>query len=434
MFVKKVATGFYGLLILSGYVYANDKIVLPTINGGGLDIAKQFISYKNIDKLKQIAFENDVAILAKETGYDIDLIRNEMQFQEDFNAYAKEIMSLYPDRVSAFFMEGFPNSRGYVKFISNIPSNLPKKISSSLGKKVIFLENGKYTLQKQKKLVSELTDVVLKSGLKQFMIAYNIKSGKFDVETSISDKKVKKKIIGNITKEINNYHLLNKTKVFHADEINFIDKKINMVFDRARGGSKIWNSYNTSSKCTSGWTVLAEGVGTGILTAGHCMHYGKNRIQDHKQGYVHTLVEEDNALYHSLSHDVAYYSTPNTPEDYMFHASSNEMRYLWDIQSTSSMAGQRVCMYGRASNIRTCNHTVLRTGVSKVIDIGYFQRLYNLVEVTNNSAQSGDSGGGWSWGSTAFGVQQGHDNNTNYAYFTPIEEALEALNGIELYY
>ena len=52
--------------------------------------------------------------------------------------------------------------------------------------------------------------------------------------------------------------------------------------------------------------------------------------------------------------------------------------------------------------------------------------IKDLASATNNSAQNGDSGGGWSLGTIAWGVQSGHNGSTSY--FTPIEVAEDRLN------
>lgn len=52
--------------------------------------------------------------------------------------------------------------------------------------------------------------------------------------------------------------------------------------------------------------------------------------------------------------------------------------------------------------------------------------IKDLASATNNSAQNGDSGGGWSYNTIAWGVQSGHSGTTSY--FTPIEVALDRLS------
>ena len=125
--------------------------------------------------------------------------------------------------------------------------------------------------------------------------------------------------------------------------------------------------------------------------------------------------------------DVEYHTTSHgeVPE---FYANSNSIRDVTGSKSTFTMLGGSVCRYGRSSDIRTCNHTVVAVGVWIVVD---GRLLGNMALASNHSGIPGDSGGGWSWGSTAWGVHTGGIPIVNQSIFTPIDVATAAV-GVRL--
>lgn len=90
------------------------------------------------------------------------------------------------------------------------------------------------------------------------------------------------------------------------------------------------------------------------------------------------------------------------------------------------MVGNNVCVYGRSSNVRTCTHIVEAVGVS-VFDPACPCTIGNLARTDSSSTIGGDSGGGWSFDFTAWGVHMGIDGDGK-GYFTPVQESQTALN------
>jgi len=131
--------------------------------------------------------------------------------------------------------------------------------------------------------------------------------------------------------------------------------------------------------------------------------------------------------------DIGFNTTPTTREKYEFHASENEIRYTWGREAEADMeVGEPVCFYGRSSNIRSCNHNIMSTNVV-LLNYGGVPEVGNLVRVSNTTSNhpiGGDSGGGWSWNNTAWGVTSGASQTTSV--FTSIEQA-EVVFDLELF-
>ena len=64
-------------------------------------------------------------------------------------------------------------------------------------------------------------------------------------------------------------------------------------------------------------------------------------------------------------------------------------------------------------------------GVTVHTSEGY--RFGNMAITDTTPSINGDSGGGWSYGYVAWGVNSGHTSQ-GYGAFTPVEEAQDALN------
>lgn len=187
----------------------------------------------------------------------------------------------------------------------------------------------------------------------------------------------------------------------------------------SRGGNWL-NRVSEPLQCTSGWSVSGPN-GDGMVTAGHCN--GLNRF--HQPGVPPYSMKYRKQVVGS-SGDVEYHTTSHS-ELAEFYANSIIILDVNDVKrNTSSMMGMRVCSYGRASNVRNCDHVVDSTLASFSVDgtiIG------NLVRTDNISNIEGDSGGGFSRSTTAWGVLSGVTHVDVHSYFTPVAR-VESLLGV----
>jgi hypothetical protein len=153
------------------------------------------------------------------------------------------------------------------------------------------------------------------------------------------------------------------------------------------------------NECTSGWSVT-NGVTTGVTTAGHCA--GINQIVEPGVG-VHALVHQ--AEHRGQWGDVEWKtSTHIEPDD--FYATANDVRDVAAVEPRANITvGEAVCVYGRSSNSRDCSHTVFRTSISCTNSGVFNDRLVAMN--AKRTTIGGDSGGGWSFNSRAYGSHKG---------------------------
>lgn len=152
-------------------------------------------------------------------------------------------------------------------------------------------------------------------------------------------------------------------------------------------------------ECTSGWTVrkLSNGV-RGVTGAGHCD--GIDQINHPGHG-VHAAAEQ-------LRHvgewgDVGWYTTAEAEADDFYADEFNNIRDVAAVEPRANIAiGEAICVYGRASNMRNCSLVVENPNV--FCGIG----AQKLVQMNGDVTMVGDSGGGWSFGGTAYGGHKGN--------------------------
>ncbi len=89
--------------------------------------------------------------------------------------------------------------------------------------------------------------------------------------------------------------------------------------------------------------------------------------------------------------------------------------------------GTTVCRYGRSSNVRSCDHQVKAKSVSIIFKSG--KLITKVAKVSGIGAIGGDSGGPWSWSTTAWGIHCGGSKNN--LFFTPVQQA-EKKSGVTI--
>lgn len=80
--------------------------------------------------------------------------------------------------------------------------------------------------------------------------------------------------------------------------------------------------------------------------------------------------------------------------------------------------GESICVFGRASNDRDCSLRVENPNV-------FCGTPQKLVQMDGFVTEGGDSGGGWSWGTTAYGGHYGYCfNKSSFSVADLFDEAL----------
>lgn len=194
-----------------------------------------------------------------------------------------------------------------------------------------------------------------------------------------------------------------------------VHEEPNVREEQAFGG--MWVRDSGVNLCTSGWSVVNTSGTFGVTTAGHCP--GINEINHPGHG-IHSL---NHMAQHRGAWGDVEWKTSFEAEPDNFYASASVIRDVGAIEARASISvNEVVCAYGRSSNDRDCtlevqdaSHACTDSGVTA-----------NRLVVMNGDTQiGGDSGGGWSVGSRAYG--------SHYGNWTPDFPSRDAWSVADLY-
>lgn len=376
----------------------------------------------DIDQQSDDKMTIDVELLALESGISYKSAERVIRAQNSFARYADRIISRYPDRIARMWHEPSPSMRSHIQFVDNVPEAVVQEIFQKKTPANISITGGaKISLTEQHKRAEAAARGLRKAGYVNSSSFYDPAKDQIQIDVKVPDRANNpdhQKILDAIQSELRGTALRDEIRSLNEKDItiNTIrgDGPI-MEFDHARGGNWVRLSNNTRW-CTSGWSVSGPN-GDGIITAAHCN--GLTQFEE-EGGLVFGMTWRDQEF--SLLGDVEYHTTTHIePDD--FYARQGEIRDVSGIRSTWTMPGATVCEYGRSNNVRTCNHTVQATNVTVNYASG---TVGNLVRVSGDDSIGGDSGGGWSFNFTAWGVHSG--SNGVQSFFTPVQQAENVLN------
>jgi hypothetical protein len=372
----------------------------------------------------------DIAILARETGLPAQRIERALAFQQAFAAYADRLLSRYPDQISAVWAEPLPNTRGHVQFTAAVPAEVTAEIES-LGvlepHNLAITGDGQISMadhiRRAELAAAALGDLAYQETVTLFDPIDNVIRIELQLPAGAMQPRTVD-LVGAVQNRVRADRDQHGKARLHgrAGTVAARDLELKILTgsgpmlknDHSRGGN--WLLDDGVEECTSSWSVHGS-YGDGILTAGHC-----DGLNQFKQPGVAPYDMTFRTQVHGAEGDVQYQTTAHEelPE---FYATSTDIRDLISIQPTNTMVGGRVCLYGRKSNDRRC-FTVEAIGVTATLS---GVTVSNLARTDSTNSIPGDSGGGWSFNNTAWGINRGHDS-AGHGYFTPIQQALSALN------
>lgn len=173
----------------------------------------------------------------------------------------------------------------------------------------------------------------------------------------------------------------------------------NVVDLAAFGG--MWVRDNGVNRCTSGWSVMRIATGTlGISSAGHCT--GIDQVNHPGHG-LHALTFQGE--HRGQWGDVEWYSSAE-PEPDDFYSDAANIRDVAAVEPRANIVvNESICFYGRSSNSRDCSLRVQDVSQACTNEGVFNDRL--VMMNGRGVAIGGDSGGGFSFGNTAFGSVKG---------------------------
>lgn len=362
----------------------------------------------------------DVELLAKESGMTYTEAEQSIKAQDEFARYADKLLIKFPDRIARMWKEPAPSTKSHIQFVGKVPDSVLQDIGQKgVAADIAITGGATISLQGQVKRVEAAARGLRKAGFVNSSSSYDAANDIIQLHIKLPVQAARPNtnlILNAIQDELRGTELRDHIRSLNMKDLKF--KTIRgdgpiMEFDHARGGNWV-RRFDNLRWCTSGWSVSGPN-GDGIITAAHCS--GLDKFEE-EGGLIFGMTWRDQEFGNG---DVEYHTTTHIePDD--FYARQGEIRDVSGIRSTWTMFGGTVCEYGRSSNTRTCNHTVTGLFVTVNYSIG---TVNNLVRVSGDNSIGGDSGGGWSFNNTAWGVHSG--SNGSESYFTPAQLAESAL-------
>lgn len=400
------------------------------------------------------ALYQDVEILAKEVGATPRDVLHAIEFQHRFAQLSDKLRTLFPDLVAGIWMASVPDRVGYVRFVGEAPERAIQLIRNfelssenpSLGLRanqsgeaqINVLVDGNTPWHVQRLRTRGIIEFLKQEKDVEAAITwYDVERNKIVVELSfdearrVSDSSWLVRELNGFLQQysdsqpeaIRSFYEFLPLTVAEID-VSEMREEDRLNFYAGIGGLSMGSS--NSLACTSGWASKKIGVGTGVTTAGHCENvtelWHPGGKEDRLQVKLHSWTR-------NFDGDIAFYTTSGRDKP-VFYANDIVKRRVKSKVRDENMIGRRVCTYGRMTRKRTCNHRVVALNQSYFVRLGEkrFLEVGFLAKVTNDGSRKGDSGGGVSFSTSAYGTIVGGTGKN--LYFYTIDEAEREL-GIE---
>lgn len=361
------------------------------------------------------ALQADITLLAKGKRVSKKSVTSVLDFQERFLEYAQGLAARYPNELSRVWLEPIPSSKGYIQFTHSIPSETPPN-------NVMLLGGGRINREQHARRAELAADALIAKEYTNFLTYFDAALDKIRIEFVVEEGAPEPKmqdIFGPIQDHVRlDDGLFGDALVVLPTDLDLrIIRRSGPIYTLEQVSGGTWLRDDGVRECTGGWSVEGPN-GDGIITAAHCV--GLNEFEE-PSASIYRMTWRDQERDKG---DIEYHTTFHIelPE---FFASATSIR---DVESTKEtlwmLTGNSVCVYGRSSNIRDCSHDIEATGVTVTFNDGVTVR--KLVRASGDSSIGGDSGGGWSWNTEAWGVHSG--SNGTVSYFTPVRRAERELN------
>ena len=348
----------------------------------------------------------DNAILAAETGLPLAQIDSAIAFQEAFAEYAEGLMSQYPGQISAVWMDSppgtlGPSTRGHIRFTGEVPEGATDM------ENVVLTGDGLISMADHRRRAEMAAQVLSDLGYTEFATFFSPSENTINLELLLPDGEPEPSEVA-LAAALQQH--VQDTQEFQGRASQVVETDVALTALRgsgpfitnvhSRGGN--WLLDDGARFCTSGWSVSGPN-GDGIITAAHCR--GLNQFE--QPGITPYSMSWRDQEWGSGG-DVEYHTTSHV-ELAEFYARATSIRDVTSIKTTDTMVGGTVCVYGRASNSRTCSITVQAVNIS-VPDPDCNCNVGSLARTDTTPSIRGDSGGGWSYNYAALGVNKAYDN------------------------
>ena len=347
----------------------------------------------------------DLNLVAESRGWTLEDAKAQRMATVLLKDSARELRELIGDEYIGAVLSDIPGENPTIYITGDTEA-----VQDIVPEGVQIIGNRDYSLKELKRSQKQLHGILTNFEYEEIATSIDIATGKINVNVlRLEDPRLTILILpGSVTDRLP--ESLKSLVSVTIETESFVD------LYASYGGIDIRNSAGT---CTTGWVVEDNSGNTGVTTAAHCT--GMAEIE-HWGNFTHDITLEGSHF--GPKGDISWYST-DTNDDlaYFYFNHLNQVREVNAVETIADMVvGETVCIYGRVTNQRDCSLEIESTSVTCT----YLQgTVENMIGMDGNAATNGDSGGGWSYGNTAYGSLTGICNNKNI--FSPADNFDDAI-------
>lgn len=351
------------------------------------------------------AEKHDLALIAEATGWSIEEVESQRTARDAAAVIAKQIAANRPGALVGSALSQEPGGAPSI-YVQGPADKFMKSLVERAAVEINLMDEQPYSFAELQGRARDVHERLRAAGFRYVVSAPDITNGRIVAEVT-SEPELR----------LTPHEVLDGLPL----DLRFsVDLKVSNVpivsDDHAYGGMRMRNSGNRNT-CTSGWSVVNDSGVTGVTTAGHC---GVDQIVEPGVG---TWAASHQDQHIGTWGDVEWKSTSH-PEPARFYASSSVVRDVTSVAAIFDIfVGDHVCLYGRSSDQRNCSAQVTHVGAT-------CGSAGSQVQMSPRVGIGGDSGGGWSLGTTAYGLHKGNCGTDKKGFSLAI--ALDAALGVSV--
>ena len=377
-------------LTLSAFVYADQNLNIKGPDDDQNDLVETGLN-STVNKFSAEELK-DIRLIAEARGWTIQEAKAQTRTTIKLGRLANHLATNNSDVYVGAELSESPGGIPTIYIKGSVNSDFHSLISTGgIDGGVNIIDSQPYSLLELEEREQRVHSMLVDEGYQDIMSSFDIaREGHIDVVITYPAEadlaaKTASDLMGNISDDFSSTDV---TITFQHDPVgdDFT----------AYGGMTMRDGGR--AECTSGWSVADRYGRRGVTTAGHCS--GIDQIQHGSDVHIAPYRHQHLGTYG----DIEWHLT-DQHETADFYASAYSVRSVSSVEPVySTVRGESICFYGRFSNRRDCSFDVYQTSMSCTVSGVTSSKL---VQMTGNSAIGGDSGGGWSWGSRAYGSVKG---------------------------
>ncbi len=340
----------------------------------------------------------DIAIIAETQGWPVGATYLYVNAQSTFRTVATQIAERFPEDFSSAVNLASPGDTPEIYFRDEVPPSA-RAIAEASGLEIELIGGIGKNAQEWAAQTDRITDWVVASGCESYGITFD----------SVRTIEV---VIGFGEALQLPEHLAENVVIYT------VKGEVNRLEANVHGGTLASNPGGA----TFGWCVETSGGTRGLVTAAHVST--KGTYTHPVSGNTESVTRQDE--YYGQHGEFEWYTTTGSEWPNWFADQANNLRRMDNVKSTW-FRNDDTCVFGRSSNQRACDQ-IYRTSYTGNIDGNTVERM--VLTDTDNTI-GGDSGGGWSYSTTAHGVHSG-DTNLNGAWRNRYSRAARVDNAMNV--